>query len=372
MPEEKKLIAMLGGGQLGLMFVQKAQMMGEKVLVLDPDPDCPAGKIADKFINASYLDETALKTIVESCSSCTTEFENIPFKTLEILEKKIEVYPKSNALKITQNRILEKGFLKKIDIPTTEYYEIKSKEELGSLEEIKNWPYIIKTSTFGYDGKGQIIVNNYEELKIAYEELGSNNFILEKKVELKKEVSQVAASYKNNITYLPISENIHINNILHKSIVPADIDNRTTELIKNITEKIIKNLNYGGIICIEFFIDKNENILVNEIAPRTHNSGHYSIEGCDVSQFEHQVNILTNRISENSNLKIPSVMINILGDLWEKNDPDFNKNKSENIYIHLYNKTIPKKGRKMGHITVTSKILQKANTIAEKVFQELN
>ncbi len=371
MQQNKKLIAMLGGGQLGLMFVEKAKMLGERVLVLDPDQDCPAGKIADEFINADYLNKDALKTIIDNCSSCTTEFENIPFETLEILGNEIDVFPKANALKITQNRILEKSFLNKLDIATTEYYEIKSKSELESLKNIENWPYIIKTSTFGYDGKGQVIVNNYDELKIAYKKLESDNFILEKKVDLKKEVSQVAAAYCNDeIVYLPISENIHINNILHKSLVPAEINHESINQIESITKKIIKNLDYSGIICIEFFIDMQNNILVNEIAPRTHNSGHYSIEGCDISQFEHQVKIVSKQNPKNSTLINPSVMINLLGDLWEKSTPDFNNFK--NAHIHLYNKTVPKIGRKMGHITITNKSLEYANKEADKIFNELN
>tara|TARA_A100001015_G_scaffold235256_1_gene266969 strand:+ start:80 stop:1195 length:1116 start_codon:yes stop_codon:yes gene_type:complete len=371
MLHNKKLIAMLGGGQLGLMFVEKAQMMGEKVLVLDPDPDCPAGKIADKFINADYLDSEALRIIIESCSSCTTEFENIPYKTLEILEKEIDVFPKSSALRITQDRILEKKFLNEINILTTEYYEIKSAHELETLNNIQNWPYIIKTSTFGYDGKGQIIVNNYNELIAAHSKLKSDNFVLEKKVELKKEVSQVAAAYDDEIIYLPISENIHINNILHKSLVPADINEDSTEQIKDITKKIIRELNYKGIICIEFFIDMYDNILVNEIAPRAHNSGHYSIEGCSISQFEHQVKIISNQKPENSTLKSPSVMINLLGDLWDKSSPNFDDT-NKSVFIHLYNKTTPKKGRKMGHITVLNKNLQSANNIAEEEFKKLS
>lgn len=372
MLSNKKFIAMLGGGQLGLMFTQIAQKKGEKVLVLDPDSDCPAGKIADKFINADYLDEEALRTIVNNCEVCTTEFENIPFKTLEILEKKIKVYPCSEALKISQNRILEKNFLKKINIPTTEYFEIKSKKELDRLSNISNWPYIIKTSTFGYDGKGQKIVSNFQELLNAYIELESKDFILEKKVNLKKEVSQVAASYGDEIFFLPISENIHINNILHKSLVPADINNEVNISIRKITEKIIKNLNYKGVICIEFFIDENETILVNEIAPRTHNSGHYSIEGCNISQFEHQVNILSNKKSEDSILISPAVMINLLGELWNEKAPDFNAIQDGNVHIHLYNKTIAKKGRKMGHVTIINDSLKSANDIADQLFKSLN
>ena len=372
MAENKKLIAMLGGGQLGLMFTQSAHELGQKVLILDPDKDCPAGKIADKFLNADYSDKDALNFINKNCDVCTTEFENIPYKTLQFLEENINVFPNSKSLKISQNRILEKKFLKKIGIPTTEYFEIKSKEDLKSLKNIKNWPYIIKTSTFGYDGKGQKVVNNFEELNEAYHILGSHDFVLEKKVDLKKEVSQVAAAYDNNeIVYLPISENIHISNILHKSFVPAKINDSSNFFIKNITKKIIKELGYKGIICIEFFIDNKNNILVNEIAPRTHNSGHYSIEGCNISQFEHQVKIMTNQIPKNSNLITPSVMINLLGEIWQDKKPDFDKITSNNVFLHLYNKRIPKKGRKMGHITITNNSLKNANAIADEIYKVL-
>lgn len=371
MPKEKKLIAMLGGGQLGLMFTEIAQKMGEKVLILDPDSDCPAGKIADEFVNAKYSDKKALQYIAENCASCTTEFENIPCETLEILEKEINVFPNSGALKISQNRILEKKFLTEQDIQTTEYFEITSEKELDNLKNIKSWPYILKTSTFGYDGKGQIIVNNFKELKKAYQVLGTSNFILEKKVILKKEVSQIAACYDDRIIFLPISENIHVNNILHKSTVPAKISAVTDMEIKNTTKTIVNSLNYKGIICVEYFIDDNDNILVNEIAPRTHNSGHYSIEGCNISQFEHQVRILTKQHPSISELKNSSVMINLLGDLWTSNAPDFSQANKANIFLHLYNKSLPKVGRKMGHVTIVDSDLGSAEIIADKFYENL-
>ena len=370
--QEKKIIAMLGGGQLGLMFTEKAQMMGEKVLILDPDPDCPAGKIADKFINADYSNIEALKIIIDNCDVCTTEFENIPYKTLEILEKKIKVFPNSDALRISQNRTLEKKFLNKLNIPIAEYYEINSKDQLELLKNINNWPYILKTSTFGYDGKGQTIVNNFNELKDSYSEQDSSSFVLEEKVSLKKEVSQVAACYDDGIVFLPISENIHINNILHKSLVPASIPQDSIKIIKDITEKISSNLSYKGILCIEFFIDNNDKILVNEIAPRTHNSGHYSIEGCNISQFEHQVKILTNQKPIHSTLISSSVMLNLLGDLWAKGSPDFSEANKKNIFLHLYNKSGAKNGRKMGHITIMEDTLIASNNKAEELFKKLN
>ena len=370
--KEDKLIAMLGGGQLGLMFTKKAQEMGEKVLILDPDKECPAGKIADKFLNANFDDTEALDFISQNCNVCTTEFENIPYKTLEILEKKINVFPNANALKISQNRILEKKFLKKNNIPTTEYYEINLEKDIKKLYNLKNWPYILKTSTFGYDGKGQIIINNFEELEKAYSTLKATSYVLEKKINLKKEISQVAACYDEKIILLPISENIHINNILHKSLVPADISKDIENSAQSISKNICKNLNYKGIICIEFFVDCENNILVNEIGPRTHNSGHYSIEGCSISQFEHQVRILKNFTAEDSNLRYSSVMLNLLGDLWKDNNPNFNFENKKNIFLHLYNKTIPKKGRKMGHITVVDETLNTANKTVEEIFKMLN
>jgi len=369
--QEKKFIAMLGGGQLGLMFTESAHKMGEKVIVLDPDKDCPAGKIADRFLNTDYLNTNSLNTIIENCDVCTTEFENIPYKTLEILEKKIKVYPNSNALKISQNRILEKNFMQNLKIPTTNFYEINSENDLSEIKNINDWPYIIKTSTFGYDGKGQAVVNNFKELNKAYKNLKSNSFILEKKVNLKMEVSQVACCYPDGIILLPLSENTHINNILHKSKVPAEISINSEEEIHKITTKITKSLNYIGILCVEFFISKSGDIMVNEIAPRTHNSGHYSIEGCSESQFDHQVRILKNLEPKKSSLLKPSVMINLLGDLWSNKELEKNLIDSDGVFYHLYNKNIPKNGRKMGHFTVINDSLNMANKIADDIFLKL-
>ena len=369
--QEKKFIAMLGGGQLGLMFTESAHKMGEKVIILDPDKDCPAGKIADRFLNTDYLNTNSLNTIIENCDVCTTEFENIPYKTLEILEKKIKVYPNSNALKISQNRILEKNFMQNLKIPTTNFYEINSENDLSEMKNINDWPYIIKTSTFGYDGKGQAVVNNFKELNKAYKNLKSDSFILEKKVNLKMEVSQVACCYPDGIVLLPISENTHINNILHKSKVPAEISIKSEEEIHKITTKITKSLNYIGILCVEFFISKSGDIMVNEIAPRTHNSGHYSIEGCSESQFDHQVRILKNLEPNKSSLLKPSVMVNLLGDLWSSKELEKNLIDSDGVFYHLYNKNIPKNGRKMGHFTVINDSLNIANKIADDIFLKL-
>ena len=362
---------MLGGGQLGLMFTESAHKMGEKVIILDPDKDCPAGKIADRFLNTDYLNTNSLNTIIENCDVCTTEFENIPYKTLEILEKKIKVYPNSNALKISQNRILEKNFMQNLKIPTTNFYEINSENDLSEMKNINDWPYIIKTSTFGYDGKGQAVVNNLSELNQAYKNLKSDSFILEKKVSLKMEVSQVACCYPDGIVLLPISENTHINNILHKSKVPAEISINSEEEIHKITTTITKSLNYIGILCVEFFISKSGDIMVNEIAPRTHNSGHYSIEGCSESQFDHQVRILKNLEPNKSSLLKPSVMINLLGDLWGCRELEKSLIDSDGVFYHLYNKNIPKNGRKMGHYTVINDSLNIANKIADDIFLKL-
>ena len=369
--QEKKFIAMLGGGQLGLMFTESAHKMGEKVIILDPDKDCPAGKIADRFLNTDYLNTNSLNTIIENCDVCTTEFENIPYKTLEILEKKIKVYPNSNALKISQNRILEKNFMQNLKIPTTNFYEINSENDLSEMKNINDWPYIIKTSTFGYDGKGQAVVNNFKELNKAYKNLKSDSFILEKKVNLKMEVSQVACCYPDGIILLPLSENTHINNILHKSKVPAEISINSEEEIHKITTTITKSLNYIGILCVEFFISKSGDIMVNEIAPRTHNSGHYSIEGCSESQFDHQVRILKNLEPKKSSLLKPSVMVNLLGDLWSNKELEKNLIDSDGVFYHLYNKNIPKNGRKMGHFTVINDSLNMANKIADDIFLKL-
>ncbi len=371
--KNRKYIGMLGGGQLGLLFLQQAKRNNKMVLVYDPDKLCPAAKEADKYIEAEYDDMKSLDIIANECYVCSTEFENISYKTLEYLEKSINVFPSSKILKITQNRKLEKDFLKRNNIPVTDFLIISNHDDIKDLNSTDIYPAILKTTGLGYDGKGQISVNNNQQLTSAFTELKSVECILEKKVNLDKEVSIIAGCYQDgHIEFLTISENKHLNNILYMSKVPASLDEVSTQEILGIAKKIIKNLNYVGVIGIEFFISSDNKILVNEIAPRTHNSGHFSIEGCDISQFQQQVNVLSGSEPTKSKLLEPSVMINLLGDVWEQGTPNFEIIKEYNCAnLHLYGKKTPRKKRKMGHITVTNKSLETAVNLAEEIYEKI-
>ncbi len=351
-------LGILGGGQLGKFFTIAAQKMGYSVVVLDPDKQSPAGKIADKYICKPYNDLKALDDLKANCIAVTTEFENIPAKTLQYLEKDVIVRPKSKAVAIVQNRIKEKDFLTKSGIPVGQYIVI---ENLKSIKKINNeskiFPAILKTAQFGYDGKGQIHVNNILELEKAFLTFKSMSCVLEQKIDLDLEFSLVLARSTND-TYqeYPLIENHHESGILDYSLIPARVSSSIKNESTKLAKKIAFDLNYVGVMAVEFFISNNK-IYVNEIAPRPHNSGHFSIDACIFSQFDQQVLTLSGNEPKDKGMKfISSGMLNILGDLWfrgsEQREPVFEMVKGSGIEVHLYGKSEPRMGRKMGHITV--------------------
>ena len=345
--QEKKIIAMLGGGQLGLMFTEKAQMMGEKVLILDPDPDCPAGKIADKFINADYLNIEALKIIIDNCDVCTTEFENIPYEALNEMNKLKSVLPKPSVNRLIQHRLAEKDFINKLNIRTTRYTSIEKKSDLETLEDFL--PGILKTTTMGYDGKGQFPIKRIEELEALKIDF-SKGYMLEKLVKLKKEISVIITRFGNNDyqIYDPI-ENIHQDQILKHSKIPAEISKIILSQSKDWATQIAEELKYIGTLCVEFFIDRNENLYVNEIAPRVHNSGHLTINAYNISQFENHVRAVCSLEQIPLNKISNAEMINLIGDqiIPYRNNPEINDNQ---FFFDYFKKEIKEK-RKMGHLT---------------------
>ena len=351
-------LGILGGGQLGKFFTIAAQKMGYSVVVLDPDKQSPAGKIADKYICKPYNDLKALDDLKANCIAVTTEFENIPAETLQYLEKDVIVRPKSKAVAIVQNRIKEKDFLTKSGIPVGQYIVI---ENLKSIKKINNeskiFPAILKTAQFGYDGKGQIHVNNILELEKAFLTFKSMSCVLEQKIDLDLEFSLVLARSTND-TYqeYPLIENHHESGILDYSLIPARVSSSIKNESTKLAKKIAFDLNYVGVMAVEFFISNNK-LYVNEIAPRPHNSGHFSIDACIFSQFDQQVLTLSGNEPKDKGMKfISSGMLNILGDLWfrgsEQREPVFEMVKGSGIEVHLYGKSEPRMGRKMGHITV--------------------
>jgi len=366
-------LGMLGGGQLGRMFTSAAQTMGYKVVVLDPDPQSPAGIIADHHICAAYDDENALSEMAAVCAAITTEFENIPAATLAFLEQKTTVHPSSKALAATQNRNVEKQFIAAQGIATAPFLPIRSREDIAQAQTTIQFPAILKVATFGYDGKGQVPCANIDEVYQAFASLGEKECVLEQRIQLEREVSVVLArSASGAITNFPVAENVHVNGILHSTTVPSSIAAEQSQKAVQMANDIANGLGYVGTMAVEFFVATNGDIIANEIAPRPHNSGHYTLDACQTSQFEQQVRMLCGLPSGNCELTTPVVMINLLGDVWGSSHPHWDNLLAEpNIKLHLYGKKEARVGRKMGHFNVLADSTEAAMLKAEKTFVAL-
>ena len=366
-------LGMLGGGQLGRMFTTAAQTMGYKVIVLDPDKNSPAGIIADQHICAAYTDETALTELAQHCAAITTEFENIPASTLAFLEKRTVVHPSSSALASTQNRNTEKNFIHAQGIATVPFVRITSRDDFADISTQIKFPAILKVATFGYDGKGQIVCEDLQTAYEAFDALGQKECVLEQRIDLEREISVVLARGENGqITAFPVAENVHINGILHSTSVPSAAAETQQKAAIEMAGKIADGLDYVGTMAVEFFVSKQGEIIANEIAPRPHNSGHYTLDACRTSQFEQQVRMLCGLPAGSPKLISPVVMINLLGDVWGNSQPDWDKLLNQpDIKLHLYGKREARAGRKMGHFNVladtTDLAMQSANTVFEDI-----
>lgn len=359
-------LGMLGGGQLGRMFTIAARTMGYDVIVLDPDRQSPAGKLASQHLCTDYTDATALKTLAKSCHVVTTEFENVPATALKQIAEHVPVRPAAQAVTITQDRIHEKNFLRDNGFATTPYAVIQSEQELLEATASIGCPCILKVSRFGYDGKGQYSINSVQDAIQAWQQLNGEACILERRVSLDVEVSVVLARGINGevITY-PVAENIHQHGILDVSIVPARINNDIRMQATDMARHIAETLDYVGVMAVEFFISSDK-LLVNEIAPRPHNSGHYTLDACVTDQFEQQVRAVCGLTLGDPRLLSPVVMINMLGDIWHNNQPPDWKKLLDypNIKLHLYDKKEARPGRKMGHYNVVAESIDDALCLA--------
>lgn len=377
------MLGMLGGGQLGRFFVIAAHELGYQVTVLDPDKNSPAGKIADVHLCANYDDEAALKKMAATCQAVTTEFENVPANTLEKLALTTTVLPSATCVAVAQHRVLEKTFIKEAGLPVAPFAVINTAADLPE-DASTLYPAILKVARFGYDGKGQARVKNQAEAQQAFAEFKQETCVLEQMLPLDLEISVVLArDAAGSIAAFPTAENSHLNGILDMSIVPA----RCSEVLKAnaqmLAKKLAEKLDYVGVLGVEFFVVKNQ-LLVNEIAPRPHNSGHYTIDACVTNQFEQQVRVMTGLPLGDASLHSDAVMVNILGDSWFSNtisarkknyalEPAWNKALSHaNLKLHLYGKHEPRKSRKMGHFTVIDKKLDAALNVALIARSELN
>ncbi len=363
-------LGLLGGGQLGRMFCTVARRMEYEVIVVDPDPDAPAKHFANEHICLPYEDPQVLDTLVKRCAAVTTEFENIPATLLAALEEHLIVSPPSQAVAVAQNRILEKRFFKQEGFPVGHFVVAESTQELSQQLRDIHYPAIIKTARFGYDGKGQVRVANESELintLTTQPELFP--IIIEEQLPLRLEISVVLGrNRQGQFSVWPIAENKHRNGILDVTIAPARIRDELANRARKIACDIADKLNYVGVLAVEFFVTGIDTLLVNEMAPRPHNSGHYTINACVTDQFEQQLRILCNLPLGAADPLTPAVMVNILGDIWEQGSPSWDKVLEEpTASLHLYGKKEPRKGRKMGHVTVlghsASDALNKAELI---------
>ena len=347
------MLGMLGGGQLGRFFVIAAHEMGYRVTVLDPDKSSPAGKIADVHLCAAYDDAAALKTMADTCQAITTEFENVPASTLESLAQTRTVRPSAKAVSIAQHRVLENQFIRDAGIPVAPFFVVNVASDLPADADAI-YPAILKVARFGYDGKGQARVGNQAQAEAAFEAFKGEQCVLEKMLSLDYEVSVVLArDAHGNVAPYPLAENSHLNGILDVSIVPARAPKDIQDQARQLAIKIAEKLEYVGVLAVEFFVSNGE-LLANEMAPRPHNSGHYTIDANVTNQFEQQLRALVGLPLGDSRLHSQAVMVNILGDIWKNGaEPTWDKIFARpELKLHLYGKHEPRKGRKMGHYTV--------------------
>lgn len=346
MSSTKPILGIIGGGQLGSMLCQAAKNLDIKTTILTDDKQAPAQNFCDEFIYSEYSNTENIEKFAHSCDFITFEFENIPFEILEKISSIQQVRPDPRINKVVQNRFTEKNFLKTLDIATTSYAFIKSKNDVEKNKDLL--PGILKTCTLGYDGKGQFVIQTMQDVKEDW--CFAADYILEKFINLKQEISIVITRYQNgDLSIFEPIENVHKEQILNTSTIPANISEELFNKAQDIAKTIAEKLKYVGTMCVEFFIDKDNNLYVNEIAPRVHNSGHLTINAFNVSQFENHIRAVCNLEKIELKKKSNARMINIIGD--EINDYR-GKSFNPNEYFFDYLKKEVKDKRKMGHITI--------------------
>ena len=347
------MLGILGGGQLGRMFTMAARAMGYRVTVLDPDPDSPAGGLADVHICSKYDDPGALQMLVDTCAAVTTEFENVPAESMRFLQSRMRVSPSAKCVSIAQDRIKEKRHISNAGLGVAPFLAIEKADDLAQ-DMSGHLPGILKIARLGYDGKGQIRVQTGDEVKAAWQQMGSKPCVLEQMLDLQTEISVIVTrSSADEVNTFPVAENQHESGILDISIVPARVPEAIAEQARQMALQLAQALDYIGVLAVEFFVLQDNSLLINEIAPRPHNSGHYTIDACLTSQFEQQVRAMCALPPGDTHLLSPVAMVNLLGDIWRDDEPAWDKLLSEpHAKLHLYGKKEARIGRKMGHFNV--------------------
>jgi 5-(carboxyamino)imidazole ribonucleotide synthase len=372
-----KTLGLIGGGQLGRMFTMAARNMDYRVTVLDPDPLSPAAEFASGHLNTAYTHPISMEEMATTCAAITTEFENAPAEVLTALAKRTTVRPSGSAVAIAQDREQEKGFFKSNGFPVGPFAMIKSAVDIDAALKLVKLPAVLKTARFGYDGKGQARIANRAELEATLAEWKFPPCILEEFISLKLEISIVLArAADGEISVFPVAENQHVNGVLDITIAPARISESLAIQATEIAKKLAVSLDYVGVLAVEFFITTDDKLLINEIAPRPHNSGHYTIDACRSSQFEQQVRVLCGLPLGDATQHSAAVMLNLLGDIWRGPDkkivPDWQAVlKHPGAHLHLYGKREARAGRKMGHVTVCDADLDSALKVALQIKHEL-
>ncbi len=377
-------LGLLGGGQLGRMFCMAAQSMGYKVAVLDPGTESPAGTVADLHIRRDYLDAQGLEELARLCRGVTTEFENVPAKALEFLATQCQVSPGAASVAVAQDRIREKQFVVSCGAAVAPYAVIRQASDFdagdgavatggAAAAGAPLYPAILKVARLGYDGKGQARVKHADEARAAFQDLGAVPCVLEKMLPLQLELSVVIARARDGaMAAYPVAENVHKGGILDTSVVPARIDASLAARAVDTAQRMAQQLDYTGVLCVEFFVLADGSLLVNELAPRPHNSGHFSIDACITSQFEQQARVLAGLPLGDTRQHTPAVMLNLLGECWRGDGwseaPDWNALlRHGSAKLHLYGKSQARSGRKMGHITVLGATVAAALATAAQI-----
>lgn len=359
-PERALTLGVMGGGQLGRMFVHAAQQLGFRTAVLDPDATSPAGLVAHAHVQAEYLDEAGLQALADTADAITTEFENVPAEALRRLAERRPVAPSGDAVAVCQDRAAEKAHFVGCGVPVAPHAVIADEAALAAVSD-DLLPGILKTARMGYDGKGQIRVADRAALEAGWAELGRVTCVLEKRLPLAFEVSVIVARGRDGrVVAFPLQQNLHRDGILAVTTVPAPAGTPALEAEAiGCAARIAADLGYVGVLCIEFFILEDGSLVANEMAPRPHNSGHHTIDSCDLSQFDLQVRAMAGLPLVKPRLHSPTVMLNLLGDLWfdaadAERTPDWAAVLAlPGANLHLYGKESARRGRKMGHLTIT-------------------
>lgn len=371
-------LGVMGGGQLGRMFVHAAQTLGYFTVVLDPDGNSPAGLVAHHHIRADYLDEQGLAQLMQRSVAITTEFENVPSAALMTLQAHRPVAPSAQAVAICQDRALEKAHFQRCGVPCAPHAVIETAEQLAAVDPAL-LPGLLKTARLGYDGKGQVLVQTPQDLAAAWEQLGRVPCVLEQRLDLAFELSVIVArNAQGEVVHFPVQRNLHRRGILAVTTAPApDVGPELQAQAIGAAEQLAASMHYVGVLCVEFFVLRDGRLLANEMAPRPHNSGHYTLDACDVSQFELQVRAMTGLPLVAPRQHSPAVMLNLLGELWfdaqgREREPAWAEVLAlPGVHLHLYGKLTARPGRKMGHLTVTAPTAAQADDVARRCAERL-